>query len=307
MFAVSLHPTPLRWTLKVVPTGPRATSSGNAVSAAEIVRCLEPEFDVARGIRHGFRDHPCILLPAAAGHAVAGERPPFQRDRLAGRETVAAHHYRLADACEARHRDELAGLGEPVDMGLRLCRRRGRQHRGSRRDGVEELELRPVGGGRLLLIAVGKGEVGVDHLEHVAADAAGRRDRHPRAARRGHRRHPAGVAVVVEQDPAVLELAIAIAVHLDLDRRTRRSAVGEKLHGHVDVEGVLREQAVALLQHDVVLEAEVIGRREGRSEAAGGVALHGRDPVGDRREGAPEIFRSRDLPASGYGRPGEIE
>jgi hypothetical protein len=31
MFEVSVQPTPLRWTVKVVPTGPRLISSGNAV------------------------------------------------------------------------------------------------------------------------------------------------------------------------------------------------------------------------------------------------------------------------------------
>src|SRR5580693_10303258 len=40
MFADSLQPTPLRWTLNVVSTGPRETSSGSAVGAIQKVPVL---------------------------------------------------------------------------------------------------------------------------------------------------------------------------------------------------------------------------------------------------------------------------
>src|SRR5215468_12502709 len=40
MLAVSLQPVPLRWTRKVVPAGPRATSSGSAVGMIQNVPFL---------------------------------------------------------------------------------------------------------------------------------------------------------------------------------------------------------------------------------------------------------------------------
>src|SRR5207237_9220515 len=37
MLAVSVQPTPFRWIVNVVPTGPRLTSSGNAVGVIQYV------------------------------------------------------------------------------------------------------------------------------------------------------------------------------------------------------------------------------------------------------------------------------
>src|SRR6266446_1305293 len=37
MLAVSVQPTPFRWIVKVVPTGPRPTSSGSAVGVFQYV------------------------------------------------------------------------------------------------------------------------------------------------------------------------------------------------------------------------------------------------------------------------------
>src|SRR4051812_14251021 len=37
MLAVSVQPTPFRWTVKAVATGPRLTSSGNAVGVIQYV------------------------------------------------------------------------------------------------------------------------------------------------------------------------------------------------------------------------------------------------------------------------------
>ena len=74
---------------------------------------------------------------------------------------------------------------------------------------------------------------------------------------------------------------------------TRAAARPGELDRHVEVERGLRQQAVALLHHDVVLEAEILRRDEARGDAAGLVALHRRDPVGDRREFAAVIFGDR--------------
>ena len=76
---------------------------------------------------------------------------------------------------------------------------------------------------------------------------------------------------------------------------------------HVEVECGLRQQAAALLHDDVVLKAEILRRDEARRDAAGLVALHRRDPIGDRREFAAEIFGNRDLPAPLHGAPDQLE
>src|SRR5208337_2127525 len=52
MFEVSVQPTPLRWTVKVVPTGPRLISSGNAVGLIQ----YDPVF---------FADPASIHMPCA--------------------------------------------------------------------------------------------------------------------------------------------------------------------------------------------------------------------------------------------------
>ena len=62
-----------------------------------------------------------------------------------------------------------------------------------------------------------------------------------------------------------------------------------ELDRHLDVEGGLGQQPVALLDHDVVLETEILGRDEARGDAAGLVGLRGRDPITDRREFAAVI------------------
>jgi hypothetical protein len=52
----------------------------------------------------------------------------------------------------------------------------------------------------------------------------------------------------------------------------------------------LRHQAVALLQDDVVLEAEIVRRREVRADAALRIALHFRHLVIGRDEFAALVF-----------------
>ena len=73
------------------------------------------------------------------------------------------------------------------------------------------------------------------------------------------------------------------------------------------LKAVLGEQPVALLQHDVVHEAEIVGRHERRGNAAGGVALDGGDPIGGRLVVAAVVLGVRHLPAARHGAPDEIE
>ena len=120
---------------------------------------------------------------------------------------------------------------------------------------------------------------------------SGRRDGEARGALRRHRRHEAGEHVVVKQHPAAFELAPADALDLDLDRRADRTALRtDDPCGHVEIERRLGEQTVALLDHHVVQEAEVLRCNEACRDASGLVALHRRDPVGGRRR-----TRGRDI------------
>src|SRR5215831_7830607 len=90
MLAVSLQPTPLRWTLNVVSTGPRSTSSGSAVGAIQNVPVLRAEAASA----HNLCDPPRSsgtskwnsTLPAASAVASATTRersshPPVAAER----------------------------------------------------------------------------------------------------------------------------------------------------------------------------------------------------------------------------------
>jgi hypothetical protein len=118
---------------------------------------------------------------------------------------------------------------------------------------------------------------------------------------------PAGETVVVQHHPAAFELAPTDALHLHRDRGSDRHVVGEELHRHVDAEGVLSEKAFALLENDIVHEAEIVGRGERRRDAAGGVALHGSDAVGGGRVLAAEMPGVPNLPAARHRAPDKIE
>jgi hypothetical protein len=96
---------------------------------------------------------------------------------------------------------------------------------------------------------------------------------------------------------------------LDLDRdwSADRHVVGQHFHGHVDAERIFGQKPAALLDDDVVLEAEIIGRDKRRCNAAGRIALHGRDAVSCGPVLAAEILCGRNFPASRHRRPYEIE
>src|SRR4051812_33104763 len=97
---------------------------------------------------------------------------------------------------------------------------------------------------------------------------AGRSQRKASGTAGGDRRHEARELVVVEQYPAPLELAPADALNLDRDRRAEWALVLGEFDRHLDVECSLGQQSVSLLHNNVVLEAEVLGRNEGRGNAA---------------------------------------
>src|SRR6476619_8110272 len=127
---------------------------------------------------------------------------------------------------------------------------------------------------------------------------AARGQREACSAAGGDRRHEAGELVIVEQDPASLELAPADTLNLDCDGRTELALVLGELDRHLDLERGLGQQPVSLLHHDVVLETEVLGRDEARGDAARLVTPRGRNAITDRREFAAVLFGAGDLPAS---------
>jgi hypothetical protein len=69
----------------------------------------------------------------------------------------------------------------------------------------------------------------------------------------------------------------------------------DRTYRHVDVEGALRQQAVALLRQDVVQKPGNRPAREGRLKAR--ICRCGRNPVGDRIEAATVILAVCNLPA----------
>src|ERR1700720_3635566 len=103
------------------------------------------------------------------------------------------------------------------------------------------------------------------------------RNGEPRRARRGHCRYPAGEIVVIEQHPAALERPPADALDLNRDRRPYRAARWRQGHRHIDSEAGLSEEALALLQYDVVEEAKILGHGEGHGELARCVGPRRRD------------------------------
>ena len=190
---------------------------------------------------------------------------------------------------------------------LRLLLGRRRQHRRARRDGERDRPARPVRLRALLHVPIGKRQLSVQHLQDVHAGPAGRGDREARRAVRRHRGDPAGEIVVVEQIPRIDERPPADALDLDGDRRADRPALRRDLHRHVDREAGLGEQAAALLQHDVMHEAEIFRYNEVRTEAPGLVSLRLGDLVGDRPVLAAVIFRVGDLPGAVDRAPDELE
>ena len=145
------------------------------------------------------------------------------------------------------------------------------------------------------------------HLQDVIAGIAGGGDREARLAMRGHRRHPAGEIVVVEQLPGIVERTPADALDGECDRCADRPALGRNIDRHVDRIGDLRQQAGALLQHDIVLKAEIIRRRKACGEAPLGIALHFAHQIIGGNEFAALIFGLRDFPAAIDGAPDQLE
>src|SRR5215831_7978693 len=127
MLAVSVQPTPFRWIAKVVPTGPRRTSSGSAVGviqylpvffcrsgvdpqavrAAQIVGHIEAEFDMSGTVRFALGDDRGQFLPARPGHPVADDAGPVELIARAVDQSIAAHQNRLSDAGGLWHHNEL--------------------------------------------------------------------------------------------------------------------------------------------------------------------------------------------------------
>src|SRR5712672_576987 len=90
MLAVSLQPVPLRWILNVVPAGPRATSSGNAVGMIQNVpflrappaasaqkACEPPRSSGASNLNSTFPD--ASALASVMGLECSSQPPPLMR------------------------------------------------------------------------------------------------------------------------------------------------------------------------------------------------------------------------------------
>ena len=167
--------------------------------------------------------------------------------------------------------------------------------------------MRPIGFGALLHIAIGEGKLAVQHLEHVQAGRSTGRNGKRSGARGGDRRYPAREMVVVEQHPAVFEGPPSDALDLDPDRGPHRPACRRQGHRHVDGEGGLNEKALALLQHDIMQEAEILGHGESRGKPACRVA----PDLGELESGghifAAVIFPLRHLPAALDGAPDKLK
>ena len=97
------------------------------------------------------------------------------------------------------------------------------------------------------------------------------------------------------------------ALDLDRDGCARRATLGREFHRHVQIETGLDEEPAALLQNDVVQEAEILGRHEARDHAAVLIGPHLGDAIGDRFVLAPVIFRIGDLPGSPHRAPDQVE
>ena len=141
----------------------------------------------------------------------------------------------------------------------------------------------------------------------VRARVAGGGKGEPRGSAGRHRRDEAGELVVVEQHPAALQLAPADTLDFDRDECADRPAVRGEPRRHVEPEGGLGQQPIALLHDDVVQKPEVFRRDEGRGDATVLVALHRRDPIGDRSVVATVVLGDRDLPAPFHGTPDQLE
>ena len=82
---------------------------------------------------------------------------------------------------------------------------------------------------------------------------------------------------------------------------------GDSRTAHVDVEPGLDKQAVRALQHDVVLEAEVLRDGEIRGKLPGRVSPDRGDFVGDRPVIPAVIGRAGHLPAALDGAPDQLK
>ena len=145
------------------------------------------------------------------------------------------------------------------------------------------------------------------HLQDVIPDIAGGRDREARLTMRGHRRHPTGEIVVVEQLPGIVERTPTDTFDRECDRRSHRPALGRNVDRHVDIIGDLRHQPRALLQHDIVHEAEILRRDEARGQPTGLIGFHLGDLIGDRLVFAAVVFGIRDFPDALDGAPDQLE
>ena len=136
---------------------------------------------------------------------------------------------------------------------------------------------------------------------------AGGRHIEARGAARGHRRDEAGVFVVVEQDPASFELAPADAL--------TSTSIGVPIGPQVapTIFAVMSRLNAVCVSRRLpcwitmsCLNPKSSGATK-RGDAAGLIALHRRDAIGDRRVFAAMIFGDRDLPAALHSSPDKIE
>jgi hypothetical protein len=147
----------------------------------------------------------------------------------------------------------------------------------------------------------------VQHFDHVIPDMTGRWNRQPARPVRRYRGDPAGPPVVVQEVEGHLQAAVADALYVNRDRGTDRSTPRRDLDRHVDRIGDLRHQTIALLQHDVMVEAEVLGCLERGLQASGGVTADARHLVGHRHELAPFVLGFGDVPPPDHRAPDHLE
>ena len=277
-----------------------------AMGAAQIIRRLEGETELAGRVGLRFSDLASDIAEAAPAHAVAAHGGPFKPIGLAGLEAVAGDGDRRLDGANRRLRHQRAGRRRILDPLLQLGLDRRGQHGRAGRDSEGFREARPVGARVLLGVEIGEGEFAVDEGDVVQPRRTRRGDREFCSTLRRHRRDPAGEGVVVGECPAVLQLAPADPLHGDLDGRAQRTAFGRYLDAHVDVEIRLGIEPFALLQDHVMAEAEIVGRGELGGELAGGVGAQARDEIGEGLIGAAVVFPGGRLPFPAHGAPDQI-
>ncbi len=183
-----------------------------------------------------------------------------------------------------------------TDVRLRLRSRWRWQDRSTGGNGEWNRESRAVGLGTLLLVPIREPELAVQHFDHMVADVTGRWNRQPPRPVRRYRGDPAGPPVVVQQVEGHFQAAVADALYINRDRGAERSTPRRDVDGHVDRIAHLRHQTIALLQHDVVVEPEVLRCLECGLQASGGIAADARHLVVHRHELAPLVLGFGHVP-----------